>query len=429
MIMAILLSRQGFQLLFILMMPCMRLFGQEAKLPDRVSVLPVFYVPSDQDLPTADQMATVMRHVRWSQQRYGELLPAGITFSIGENDPRVYRSHRPLAFYEEYPDSSATYIAGALLDAYRLTRYTCPYIFLVVFMNPGYDFPVGGGRPLNGGYNTGGGIIHISSFVLDKIPNVQSTLEHEIGHAIGLPHVDVYGYDMATNVSLMSYNLDHRTEGFRAGKDPAILIPEDRRGLALNTRVLPNLTFEHDRDVPAGYDLSPYVVHLGPMKIAGHPDGVLVSTPSGETFGSSVGNIVQGRIDPSVKTGSVTYRGDRMWTSGKTTTGWVTVLVSFPYSVELTGIRIHSQHSGLYHAVEQARILVKRVDGSYGTIADSPINAIDERIQFDRTKGDVWKLEMRAGPTGYVVIRGLQFYSGIREIFPPLVPVTEDHYR
>jgi len=42
----------------------------------------------------------------------------------------------------------------------------------------------------NGGCNTAGGMEVMSSNTLDRAPNFQSTLQHEIGHALGLPHVD-----------------------------------------------------------------------------------------------------------------------------------------------------------------------------------------------------------------------------------------------
>ena len=46
----------------------------------------------------------------------------------------------------------------------------------------------------------------ISSFALTRTPNVQSTTQHEIGHAFGLMHVNAYGIDMKSGDSIMSYN-------------------------------------------------------------------------------------------------------------------------------------------------------------------------------------------------------------------------------
>ena len=59
----------------------------------------------------------------------------------------------------------------------------------------------------------GGGTVLLSSYEFDRAPNVQSSVQHELGHSFGLPHVDVYGYDMGSNDSLMSYNPKHHTNG------------------------------------------------------------------------------------------------------------------------------------------------------------------------------------------------------------------------
>ena len=56
---------------------------------------------------------------------------------------------------------------------------------------------------------------------LDRAPNFQSTLRHELGHAFGLVHVDVYKYDMKTNRSVMAYNSAHRTNRFQESRTPA----------------------------------------------------------------------------------------------------------------------------------------------------------------------------------------------------------------
>ena len=191
-----------------------------------------------------------------------------------------------------------------MLEHYKLSRFNCPYVFLVVVANDRDRWPIGGGRPLNGGINTGGGIVVISSWTLNRLPNFQSTLQHELGHAFGLPHVGVYGYDMKTNESMMSYNPNHKTKGFRAGRRPGVFIPEDLRALAINDRAFADLDFDASQDVPARYSLSPKVVPLGTFKIPGQPDyRIEVKTDSGTAFNSSVDNVVTTRIKPSVGPG------------------------------------------------------------------------------------------------------------------------------
>ncbi len=151
---------------------------QQAVPPRAISVLPVFFVPTAQPSPSQGQSKRLMRHLKWSQTRYGELLGHQTTFAIAEQKPRVYRSHRPLQFYRAQPEESAPQIVSELLADLHYNRLNCPFVLLVVMMNPKDDFPQGGGRPLNGGFNTGGGLTILSSFALDRSPYFQSTLQH-----------------------------------------------------------------------------------------------------------------------------------------------------------------------------------------------------------------------------------------------------------
>jgi hypothetical protein len=289
-------------------------------------------------------------------------------------------------------------------------------------MNPKDDFPNGGGRPLNGGYNTGGGIVVLSSSALDRSPNLQSTLQHEIGHAFGLPHVDVYGYDMKSSDSIMSYNPRHHTNGFLSSPTPGKLIPEDLRGLAFNQRAFPKLRFDPEKDVPQGYAFDERIVPLGKMKIPGQPGGAKVTTESGEMHGSKVANIVQGRILPSKKTGKVTFDASTMWHSAKAPTGWVSVQVAFPYEVELTRVAVHSQHSGEHHAAHAVRAALRDSAQEFRVVAEANLKSADDMVTLPKTKGRVWRFEFRAGESGVVTLRGLRFFSGDDEVFPPLVP-------
>jgi hypothetical protein len=51
------------------------------------------------------------------------------------------------------------------------------------------------GCAFNGGNNTGGGATTMSTDAFVKKPNAQSTLEQELGHTVGLPHVISYGIE------------------------------------------------------------------------------------------------------------------------------------------------------------------------------------------------------------------------------------------
>ena len=102
--------------------------------------------------------------------------------------------------------------------------------------------------------------------------------------------------------------------------------------------------------------------------------------------------------------------------------GWVTLEIIFPFPVDLTCIRIHTQHSGLYDAAKAARISVIVGKGTYQNLGEIALFSNDERIAFPQMHVLGVKLDLKAGPSGYVVVRGLQFYVDTVEIFSPLLP-------
>ncbi len=396
--------------------------GQDVVPPRSVEVLPIFFVPNGELAPSDEQTKKLLRHLDWSRTRYRELLGNQATFAVAEEEPRVYQAERGLAFYRAEPEGGAPRMVSEMLRDLKTNRYSCPYVLLLVVMNPKDDFPVGGGRPLNGGINTGGGVVQLSSFALDHSPNFQSTLQHELGHAFGLPHVDVYGYDMKSNDSIMSYNPKHHTRGFAPSETPGKLIPEDLRALALNQRVFPKFRFDPKKDAPQGYSMAGHIIPLGPMKIPDQPDGLKFSTASGEEFGSKVANLAQGWIGPNKKDGKVTFDATTMWHSDKVKDGWASVEVVFPYEVELIQIAVHSQHSGEYHAAHAVRIAVREGKGKFRLVAKSGLKSADDTVAIPNTKGRAWRFEFRTNEGGALVLRGLRFFSATGELFPPLVP-------
>jgi hypothetical protein len=247
-----------------------------------------------------------------------------------------------------------------------------------------------------------------------------------LGHSFGLPHVDVYGYDLQTNMSIMSYNRKHHTDRFSPSLTPGILIPEDLRGLALNKRVFPHLYFDPRTDVPAGYELRP-VACIPPQKIPGQPPyEIEATTLSGEAWGSSVARMIrgdQGPMMPSVllRDAKDTYDTNTMWHSEPSPTGWVSIDLAFPVSVTLTRLDIFSQHSGHYHMARAARLQAK-VNGQFQELISQNLESQDTALKFPGTKAQDWRLSLKAGGTGAVVVRGLRFFHGEDEIFPRLVP-------
>jgi hypothetical protein len=397
--------------------------------PKDVSVLTVFLVPKDEKPPTADEKEQLLKHLKWTQTRYREMLKGRDTFSIAPGEPPVLAAKLPGPAYDAMPEGAAPQLVSEVLEGLHLTRFNAPYCFVIVLMNTRNANPTPAGRCFNGGFNTGGGMLETSSWCIfgkNSAPNVQSTLQHELGHSFGLPHVDVYGYDMETNMSIMSYNPNHHTDGFTPSQTPGILIPEDIRGLAMNKRVFPHLYFDPRTDVPAGYELE-RVVCLGPQGIPGQPDyGIKATTPSGEVYGSSVERMINGDMGPIMPSvllpdGKVTYDANTMWHSAESPTGWVTIDLTFPVPAALTRLDIFSQHSGRFHKAQAARLEAK-VNNQLRDVVSQDLESQDATLRFPATKAQEWILHLKAGGSGAVVVRGLRFFNGEDEIFPRFVP-------
>ena len=241
--------------------------GERLAYLTKVEVLPVFFVPSGARKPTTKHRELLKKHLSLARGRYREMLKNRDTFTISREGPLTYRSRFGLGHYKDN-SSAATKIASELLAHLNVSRYECQYILLVVVMNPLSNHPAGGGTPINGGVNTGGGIVLVSSYGLEKSPQFQSTLQHELGHSFGLCHVTVLGYDMKTNDSIMSYNPRHHWVRFRPPKNQGILIPENLKKLAANKLVFPNFTFIPDEDIPANYRMVAKRTDLVEMKLS-----------------------------------------------------------------------------------------------------------------------------------------------------------------
>ncbi|HEY4263465.1 MAG TPA: LamG-like jellyroll fold domain-containing protein, partial [Schlesneria sp.] len=393
--------------------------GSDYSLPDRIEVLPVAFVPLGEQSPTADEQKLFMKHLQLAQDRFRVMLD-GDSFDLAESKVQIIKGQKPLDFYRRPPERGAPDIVSELLTHLRLTRFNCPYVFCILLMNSKDNFPEGGGRSINGGINTGGGMMYIASWELTHNTHFQTTLQHELGHAFGLAHVDVYGYDMKTNASIMSYNPAHHCQGLKPSSTPGALIPEDRRGLALNDRVFANTTFNQIRDVPFGYALSKRIVPLGPMTLPGQPDFYpQITTTGGEDVFSKVINIVRAEIKPSAGPG-ITYDPGTMWHSKPLPDGKATLEITFPFPVTLTAIAIHSQHSGIHHETTAMRLETN--DQTRTLVVEKPVKSIDETVTFAPTEATKWSLTLTAGASRILVMRGLQFFNGEEEICPHMVP-------
>lgn len=389
-------------------------------LPSRVSVLPVVFVPKKEAPPSALDQELFLRHLGWSRERFGQLL-GGDSFELAAGDLALVHGREDLKFYRARPENGAPEIVAELLEHVQFTRFSNPYVFCVLVANPDDDFPAGGGRTINGGLNSGGGIVLIASSQLHRNRHFQTTLQHELGHGFGLPHPDVYGYDLRDNPSIMSYSPANFSDGLKPSPTPGVLIPEDLRALALNNRVFSATTFDPDRDVPEGYELFRRIVPLGPMSLPGHPEFYPeVTTDAGEAVRSSVANVVSGQILPSTGPG-ITYDARVMWHSDKLSGRAARLTFRFPLPVRASAIAIHSQHSGRDHAATAMRLTVIDGETEREVIAQA-LAEVDAMVSFPPVTATEWRLELEPGPSRILVIRGIRFLDGDHDFLPRLVP-------
>lgn len=148
------------------------------------------------------------------------------------------------------------------------------------------------------------------------------------------------------------------------------------------------------------------------------PTAIKVSTNSGETFRSSIDNIVQGRILRSSLRDKLSFDSKTMWHSGKLESGWAKVELEFPERVVLDKIQIYSGHSGKNHPVVAARVF--SVEGRKTKLLDEAGGLKqNDTVRFKSTKSRKWRLELQAGKSKKVVVRGLRFFDDGRELYPP----------
>lgn len=234
--------------------------GQDITEVSSISILPVFFIAAGQKDPSEKERQDLSTHLSLAQRRYSEILNFRDTFSIAPEPPVIYHSSNELDYFRRSSDEGGTKYTVELLDRLKKSRFSAPYAFLIIVMNSCDKFPTAGGRPINGGFNRGPGIMIMNNSELTTVSgHFQSTLQHEIGHSFGLVHVDAYGYDIESNASIMSYNLTHHWRGLEKPPVQGVLIPEDLRSLANNKQALPKFNFISAKDVPPGYILKDQV--------------------------------------------------------------------------------------------------------------------------------------------------------------------------
>lgn len=399
---------------------------EEDDIPQRVSVMPVFFVPDDQAPPTQKQMDMVTEHLAVAQQCYKTMLKGRDTFQIADPAGRILRDSFTLERMQKLESRKFTkYLLTRLFAHFEVNRFNCPYVFLVIVMCPEKPWPRSGARPINPGFNSGAGIAIFSSNKLDAVPlRIQGGFQHELGHAFGLVHADSYGYDQYSNKSLMSYNKENWWTGLTPPEEPAIFIPEDIRGLAMNKRVFPNLVFDAASDVPKGYKTGRLIrLSFEPDIFMQEPYEIKASSACGQVEDTDPGNIVLGSILPNRKSKEGIGLNPRvMWMSGKSEQGRVDLELEFPIAVRLNRIRIYSQCGGGLYPVKAARVEAD-INGFQEIASIENITSDEADVCFEELKTKKWRLILKPDDSGQVVLRGLRFFSSQGEIFCPKFPM------
>ena len=387
--------------------------------PVQVSVLPVFYVPRGEELPTREQIDFMVKHLEITQAQYKRMLKNRSTFAIANIPPLVVTSNYTLAKLKSLQNGIyARYVLRDIFRKLEVNRFNCPYVFATIVMSNMDSWPRAGGRPLNGGFNNGGGIALFSTkSILTPNSTTQGGLLHELGHAFGLVHIKCYDYDQYSNKSIMSYNKENYWRGFTPPDELPVIQPEELRTISMNQRVFPGMYFDKSIDVTDGYTFVNKLSRLShDMKIIGEKEyEIKTHTNSGCTDGSKPDNIVHGYIKPNNKrTG---FKKDNMWKSEKDIDGWIDLELTFPIEVNLTRITVLSQCSGDKYPVTSIKVQPCNND-IYKTIGEVQESDKDQQdVIITPTKAKKWKLLFRPDQSGQVVIRGLRFYSEKCEIF------------
>ena len=348
-----------------------------------VYVRAVFLVPRDKRTPSAATRERLMDHLTMAQSEYRTMLKDRDTFTLSSTTPLVLRdSTRTAADYQTEAETNPGVFLERPFAVYGVDRITNPYVFVIVPVG------VGGGTwamPINGGVNGGGGVVVLTAGSFDAV-NLQSTLQHELGHAFGMLHSYDSNYSGYHGVSsppnpppenlaeppecaatldpcpahsppqcrfsamqgwtIMSQNVCHHTQDLTASATPGELLPEDINRLALNDHVFPKLYYDPEVDVDSSYVVQQPLWFYPPLTMEGQPSATpTVWTGFGELGGSHVFNVVGYTIRKS--NGETPFDPVTMWHSSMVNeAGWASLTVDFPEAVPLDEVEVHTQHSG-----------------------------------------------------------------------------------
>ncbi len=230
---------------------------------EELEVLPVIFLPQNEavdihSLSDAKHRLKTMLNI--ARQTYKELLNIDRSFLISDSGIEIYSAQQSYADYQQTNPDIAHRIVKELFEWQNDDRMLSNKLYLVIVVNQHDNnlAKVGGGRTFNGQPGSGGAIVlmEYSSLVNDQPYPFLSTLIHELGHGFGLSHVDCLGYDMSTNPSVMSYNLDHHSNGSELADVDLQFNPEELFILSQNVMAFPDFQFNPALHNPGGKNLN-----------------------------------------------------------------------------------------------------------------------------------------------------------------------------
>lgn len=382
---------------------------------------------------------------------------SALTHRQGAPDPDNTSSH-------VQPNGILTILAEVLQHPFfsAYSRYTLPYCLPILLVDPGFQWPEGGGHNLNGGLNRGGGVTVISTRASEEFQRLQSTLLHEIGHTFGLTHTSdrvwAKGYQMDAAVyeciydrwhspSVMSYNPRNWSNSMEVDDIPGCLIADDIDTLCFNRLAFPDLFFDKEIDFDCPSE-GATIQHLDEVtscpdhdrtlrRLADHPwDMSMMAstnlvwhyTESGSDAGTQVTHLSDSAkryIPANSASAPLDKIQPHVWLSKKASANsWATVEVTFPIPVTLDRMLVYSQHGGNQHRVEQIQVKSQAQNGLFKILGSATAATANTAVNFSPTTARVWQVRLRSGSSGQVAVRGIRYFHGGKEWFPPEEPAA-----
>ena len=254
-----------------------------------------------------------------------------------------------------------------------------------------------GGNWCSYGIKNGPGAAILGIDYFFKEGTLTSTLVHEIGHGLGLVHSwqrpssqnpmaarnPLYG--QSTSNSVMSYNIKNQTNSVNIADVKGSLLSVELFELAQNKRALPEFAYK----------------------------GTL--SPAHQVFATNFRHPIQPINKP--------YDINTVWRSPTANKlGWVSMGITLPRPrtvdkiVVYTGTRKYSRRADMVQIEFRTSLgrfkFLKRVANSTGRIV----------INFNKTTAQEWKVSLHTKKGKQVDLRGVRFFRGKSELYPPKKP-------